>query len=76
MRVWFTYFSNVDETTHQALIAECLNSLLGLFPSCVFHNPDVKLENWPRASVEIVTHPHPYINPWTRSNPSIQRPTK
>lgn len=33
------YFSDVDQAAHKALIAQCLNSLLGLLPSCVFHNP-------------------------------------
>jgi hypothetical protein len=34
-----TYFSNVDESTHEILIAERVDRLLGLFPCCVFHNP-------------------------------------
>lgn len=34
-----TYFSNVDESTHEVLVAERVDRLLGLFPCCVFHNP-------------------------------------
>lgn len=32
------YLTNVDESTHQVLIAEGIDRLLGLFPSCIFHN--------------------------------------
>ncbi len=35
------YLSNVDEATHQTLIAERLNRLLSLVSSCVFHNPEM-----------------------------------
>ena len=30
--------SDVDESTHQVLVAECIYGLLGLFPRRVFHN--------------------------------------
>lgn len=33
------YFSNVDKSTHQILVAEGVHGLLGLLPCCVFHNP-------------------------------------
>ena len=33
------YFANVDETTHQVLVAERVDSILCLLPRCVFHNP-------------------------------------
>ena len=40
---WITagvaYFSNVDKSTHEILVAEGIYGLLGLFPCCVFHNP-------------------------------------
>ena len=34
-----TYFANVDESTHQVLVAEGLNGALRLIRSCVFHDP-------------------------------------
>ena len=33
------YLSNVDESTHQVLVTEGTDGLLGLIPCSVFHNP-------------------------------------
>ena len=34
-----TYLSDVDKSTHEVLVAEGVDRLLGLFSSSVFHNP-------------------------------------
>ena len=33
------HLSHVNESAHEVLIAQCVDSLLGLLPCCVFHNP-------------------------------------
>ena len=68
------YLPHVYESTHEVLVAECADGILGLFPCCVFHNP------WPRQRKLHIpstktTHPHPYKTRGQLPNPSIQRPT-
>ena len=36
-RGW-TYFADVYESTHEVLVTERVDRLLGLLPRCVFHN--------------------------------------
>lgn len=37
--MWGDYLSNVNESTHEVLIAESVDGLLGLLPCGVFHYP-------------------------------------
>ena len=56
-----TYFSDIDQTAHEILVAQCIDSLLGLIPCCVFHNSVVlSAKTTFLVSIE-ATYPHPYI---------------
>src|SRR5271155_2078979 len=55
-----TYLANIDESTHEVLVAECCDCLLGLFPRCVFHNPGQFLVLFPSSKLAFGTYPHPY----------------
>ena len=39
MRLLEPYLSDVNESTHEVLVAERADGLLGLIPCSVFHNP-------------------------------------
>ena len=56
-----TYFSYVDQTTHEILVAQCIDSLLGLIPCCVFHNSVVLSATTTFLVLTETTYPHPYI---------------
>lgn len=40
-----SYLTDVDESSHQILVAEGVYRILRLFPGCVFHNPMVTVSN-------------------------------
>lgn len=63
-----TYFADVDETTHEVLVAERCDCTLCLLPCSILHNSGIMvssvLVSQPRhrAIVSMRTYPHPYIN--------------
>ena len=69
------HLSHVNEPAHEVLVAQCANSLLGLLPCCVFHNPAMVSAQQQRDFLLQPTYPHPYRTRGQCPNPSIQRPT-
>lgn len=62
-----TYFSDVDETSHQVLVAECRNRVLGLLPGSIFHNSDVAVSLTVTLSLCIRDLPASLYHPRTQS---------
>lgn len=72
-----TCLSDVDKSTHQVLVAERRDGILGLLPCCVLHNSGTTVSMHSRQEVpEEVTYPHPYKTHGQGPNPSIQRSIK
>lgn len=69
------HLSHVNQSAHEILIAQRVDSLLSLLPCCVFHNPTrVRMQSRNHQALQ-PTHPHPYRTRGQCPNPSIQRPT-
>jgi hypothetical protein len=61
-----SYLSNIDESSHEVLIAESVDCLLSLLPRSIFYDAGNMLEPiciWR----EFATYPHPYITRGTTS---------
>jgi hypothetical protein len=71
-----SYLPNIDESAHEVLVAEGVDSLLGLFPRSIFYNATNLLARRPFTKRPLFTYPHPYIIQGTTSHPSIQHPSK
>jgi hypothetical protein len=68
-----TYFSNINKSTHEVLVAERVDGLLSLLPRSIFHNTGTMSISTPMSRESGTTDPHPYITRGQRPNPSIQR---
>jgi hypothetical protein len=72
------YFANVDESTHQVLVAERVDGLLRLLPCSIFHNTMMivsacsAVQGLTAAGDRDGSYPHPYITRGQKSHPSIQ----
>lgn len=45
------YLAHIDQTAHEILIAQCVDSVLSLFPRCVLHNSDTHQQTSHRSSL-------------------------
>lgn len=63
------HLADIDESAHQVLVAERVDSILGLFPSGIFHNSmrilSATVCAYPKTAgrEEGRAYPHPYKNP-------------
>ena len=71
-----TYLTNINKTTHQALVAERIHGVLCLVPGCIFHNPGTQVSKKVRfEESQSSTHPHPYNMRSANAHPSTPTQT-
>lgn len=54
------YLANVNEATHQILIAQSVHCSLSLIPGGIFHNPNARVSTRAGQVIGGRTYPHPY----------------
>ena len=68
-----SHLSDIDQAAHEVLVAESLDSILGLVPRSIFHNSgQVRMcRCWPKVMVRLTRIPTSTSG--QRPNPSIQQ---